>query len=110
MKGYIKVLALDALLLVALYFVLGDLQWRAAKAESPHGHTAAGYAVSYSYSLFTHVFRMTGSGYTLASPLTLDWVQVIGVVLVAVNAWFLYATFSRRKGAPRPTPGGRPTA
>ena len=102
MKTYLKVLGFDVLLLVALYFVIGDLLWRAAKAGSPHGHTATGYAVSYTYSLFTQIFTMSGGGTTLASPLTLDWVQVIGALLVVVNVWFLYVTFLGRKDVPKP--------
>ncbi|MDG7011389.1 MAG: hypothetical protein JRN57_04645 [Nitrososphaerota archaeon] len=107
MKRYLAVVLLDAVLLVALFYVLGDIQWRAAYAGSAHARTT-GYAVSISYSLFTKVFTMAGNGVTLASPLTLDWVQVLAGVLVAANAWLLYNMYvgRTRRGHRGPTDQG----
>jgi hypothetical protein len=99
-KAYF-VLAADAALLVALFYVVEDWTWRVAYAESPHGHTE-GYAVSFSYSLFTQIFTMSANGARLASPPTLDWTQVLVAALVVVNAWYLYSRFSKREGVSVP--------
>ena len=99
MRTYIAVLLVDALVLVALFYVNADWQWRIAYAASPHGHTS-GYVPSFSYSLFTQIFTMSSSGVSLASPLTLDWIQVLGVALVIINGWYLYSTYAKRKTPP----------
>ncbi len=96
MKRYLTVVVIDFLLLVALLYVAGDQQWRVAYAESPHSRTS-GYATSFSYSLFTQVFTMSGKGVSLSSPLTLDWVQVLVAALFVVNAWFVYVTLGARR-------------
>ncbi|MDG6985248.1 MAG: hypothetical protein JRM73_00690 [Nitrososphaerota archaeon] len=103
MKAY-QVLIADALLLALLFFVESDLQGRVAYAETVHGHTS-GYIPSFSYSLFTQVFTMTGSGVSLSSPPTLDWIQVLGAVLIVLNCWYLYTVLAHnRKPAPPATP------
>ena len=99
MRSYVVVLLLDALLLVALFYVSSDMAWRTAYAMTPHGHTS-GYSVSFSYSLFTQIFTMSAGGATLASPPTLDWIQVLGVAIVLLNGWYLYTAYS--KGRPHP--------
>lgn len=101
MKPYVVVLAIDIILAATLVYVVGDQQWRVAYAESSHARTT-GYATSFSYSVFTQVFTMAGKGISLASPLTLDWVQVLAVVLFAVNAWFAYVTLAGRRRKPAP--------
>ena len=94
MKAY-QVLVADAFLLVALFFVQSDLQGRVAYAETVHGHTT-GYVSSFSYSLFTQAFTMSGPGVSLSSPLTLDWIQVLGALLIVLNGWYLYSAFARK--------------
>lgn len=113
MKTYYFVLLIDAILLVAVFYVVGDIQWRVADAGSPHGRTS-GYSTSFTYSVFTQVFTMTGKGVVLSSPPTLDWVQVLAVALLVVNGWFLYSVYAGRKNKPAapaspvqsPTPSG----
>ena len=108
MKSLVLVLLADAMLLLAVFYVVGDLQWRVAYASSPHGHTT-GYAASFSYSIFTQVFTMSGSGVTLSSPLTLDWIQVLALVLVVLNGWYVYSLVARRrKEVPRGADVARP--
>jgi hypothetical protein len=105
-KGFVAVLLADALLLIGLYYVIVDLQWRVAFATAPHAHTSSGYAASFSYSFLTQVFTMSGNGASLpnlTSPPTLDWVQVLGLALLAVNGWYLYSILAKRKKA-SPTP------
>jgi hypothetical protein len=103
-----KVLAVDIVLLVALFYVLQDLQWRSNFAASLHRACSppCGYSTSYSYSLLTRFFTMSGNGVGLTSPPTLDWIQVITLVLVAINAWFVYVTLTKQ-GA-KATPAAQP--
>jgi hypothetical protein len=104
MKGFVAVLLADIVLLLGLYYVFVDLQWRVAFATAPHGHTSTGYATSFSYSFLTQVFKMSGNGASLVSPSSLDWVQVLGLALLAVNGWYLYSILAkRRKASPTPT-------
>jgi hypothetical protein len=101
-----KVLFVDIVLVVALYFVLQDLQWRTSYAASPHD--ACGglctYAPSFGYGIFTRVFTMSGNGVGLASPLMVDWVQILAVLLALVNGWYLYVVLRARKPQSLGTP------
>jgi hypothetical protein len=107
--GY-KVLFVDLLALVALYFVLQDLSWRTYYAMTPHA-AVSGYTPSFSYSIFTRYFTMAGSGVSLTSPPTLDWVQILAVGLLLVNGWFLYVILTeRRKSTPATGPTDSPAS
>ncbi len=86
----LKLISADAVLLLGAYLVLQDLAWRSGYASQK------GLAPSYFYSLLTQSFSMTGKGLALQSPLTLDWVQLIAVVLVVLNVWYLYGILRRR--------------
>jgi hypothetical protein len=94
-----KVLTADVVLLIALYYVIQDLQWRTSYATSPHANALHGYSPSFAYNLFTRIFTMSGSGLSLTSPPTLDWVQVLAVALLAINAWYAYVTLTKRRAA-----------
>jgi hypothetical protein len=94
----ILVLAADVLLLAAEFLVLQDLQWRSSFAASAHAGTN-GYAPSFAYSILTQFFTMSGNGVSLTSPPTLDWVQLLAIVLVAINVWFGYTVLVKRRGA-----------
>ena len=98
-KLWYKALLADIVFVVALYFVLQDLNWRTSYAASPHD--ACGglctYAPSFAYGLFTRTFTMSGNGVSLASPATVDWVQIIVVLLLLVNGWCLYVVLKERK-------------
>lgn len=111
MKLWYKVLPADLLLLTALYFVLQDLSWRTHYAASPHNACGGvcAYTPSFSYGFLTRIFTMTGNNAQLVSPPTVDWVQVLVVLLVAINAWFAYVTLKPRLrgGASKPEPGAR---
>jgi hypothetical protein len=93
------VVAVDAVLLVALFYVLLDLEWRASYAASPHDACGqiCSYSASFSYSLLTRFFSMSGNGVTLASPATFDWVQGLAFAIVILNAWFAYKVLQSRK-------------
>lgn len=90
-RAITKVLIADAVLLIALFLVLQDLGWRSAYA------TAKGLSPSFGYSPLIQVFTLGGGSVPLQSPLTLDWVQVIAVLLVAVNASYLFRIFGQNR-------------
>ena len=93
----LKALVVDAVLIVAGYFVAADLQWRSSYAVSE------GLAPSTSYLPFLRVFTMTGRAVPLQSPATLDWIQVLAAVFIVVNVWFaLGALGDRKKAAAEP--------
>ena len=98
MKGWLKVLVADLLLLLALYFVVQDEMWRSSLAATK------GLSVSYTYSFFTHVFAMLGGSIPLRSPPIFDWIELILLLLVAVNIWFTYSVTRSRMGARRAAP------
>lgn len=108
----LRLLAIDAVLVVLAYLVVQDQAVRAGYAASLHTACASlcSYAPSFSYGILIQYFTMTGNGVSLTSPPTLDWFQVIAVVLVMVNAWHFYSNYvkGRRagKGDPAaPSPG-----
>lgn len=103
-KFVYKVALTDFVLLVALYQVFQDLAWRTYYAGTPHASAASGYTPSFSYSLFTRTFTMGGGSLTLVSPPTLDWVQLLVCLLVAVNAWLVYSMLRTRQNRQVMTP------
>ena len=86
-----KVLLADAVLLGAEFLILQDLQWRVTYASS-----VLRYTPSYTYSVLTQFFAMGGSTTPLRSPPTLDWVQLLVVVLVILNLTYAYRSLRRR--------------
>jgi hypothetical protein len=103
------VIAVDAVLLVTLSYVLLDLQWRTSYAASPHDACGriCSYSASYGYTLFIRFFTMSGNGATLTSPATFDWVQGLVFAIVILNAWFAYKVLQSRK--PRALAAGHPS-
>ena len=91
----LRLVVLDIFFIVLAYLVARDQEARAAYAASLHDACAGlcSYAPSFSYGFFTQYFTMSGNGVTLTSPPTLDWFQVIAVVLVAINGWYFYSTY-----------------
>jgi hypothetical protein len=82
-RTLIKAVLADAVLLFALYLVLLDFQWKVDYAASNGMQNP-----SFSYSILTRGFSMFDPrvNMTLASPPTLDLIQVLLVVLVVLNA------------------------
>jgi len=98
------VLILDAVLLLATFEIIQDVQNRiqCALGSSLYGQGCMlRSSPSFSYSLLTKSFSMVVGGTRLQSPPTLDWVQLIAYILVAINVWFGYTVYARRK-APGP--------
>ena len=104
MKFVYKVLLVDLVLVLGLYFVLGDLSWRSYYAMSPHNACGGvcSYTPSFSFNVLTRFFTMAGNGVPLTSPPTLDWVQLLLLALFALNGWYLYSTFGANRGAKAP--------
>jgi len=94
-----KVAMADFVLLVTFYLVLQDLAWRAYFASIPHA-AVSGYTPSFSYSLLTRFFAMAGSGVSLTSPPTLDWAQLLAIILATLNGWFAYVAVKNRLSGP----------
>ena len=102
----LKVLMLDLVLFFAEFEIIQDMQNRVECAlGSPlYGQTCmARTSPSFSHSLLTQSFSMVVGGNYVQSPLTLDWVLLIAYALVAINVWFGYTVFIRRK-APKAGP------
>jgi hypothetical protein len=97
----IKVLIIDAVLLVAGLLTQQDVLWRSAYASS-----VLGYSPSVSYSVLTKFFLMAGRGTSLNSPPTIDWVQIVAVVLLIVNFSYVYSVIRGRKLGRSGVPAG----
>jgi hypothetical protein len=95
----VKVLLADAVLLLAEFFAIQDIQARVAcSLGSPlYGYGClARSSPSYSYSFLTESFSMIVNGTTVRSPPMIDWVQLTAGVLVVINLWYLYGVLRRR--------------
>jgi len=94
----VKVAIVDGLCLVALALVLQDLAGRTAYAASSHyGAPPGGYVPSFSYSILMRTFTMSGGPLALVSPPTLDWVQLLALILVVANGWYFYGLWTKSK-------------
>lgn len=101
-----KVVGFNVILLAAAYEVLADLSWRAGYAERE------GLTYSFSYSLLIRTSDLAGRQSPLFSPPTLDWIQVIVLVGVVANIYFLAEFLDGRKKAKAegPAPRASPSA
>jgi len=96
MKGTkaLEILAVNAVLLLALYFVASDVETRTEYAARQ------GHSYFFSQSFLTETSTLLGANGPLQSPLTLAWLQVILVVLVVLDVLYLYGWVQRRRAAP----------
>ena len=104
-KTLYKVLLLDGAVILALYFVFQDLSWRTSCALGQEVDCAARTGPSFSYSLLTRSFTMSRGSMALISPPTLDWVQILAILLVVANGWYLYALIKTRRAGQEPGKG-----
>ena len=107
----LKLLSMDAVLVILAYLVVQDQGTRAAYAASLHSacQGLCAYTPSFRYGPFVQYFTMTGNGVTLTSPPTLDWFQVIALLLVVVNAWYFYSNYVKRSPTGLPSRSPRPS-
>jgi len=85
--------AFDVLAFASLYFVLQDLASRMSYVRSER------LVPGISYYIFFHTSSIQGSGiqFQLVSPPVLDWVQVIIVLLVLVNGYYIASILRRAR-------------
>jgi len=100
-KTALKLILAEAVLLTGLYLVVRDLEWRSSYAASTHNacEGPCSYTPTLSHSILTQFFTMSGNGVSLTSPPTLDWVQLLVLILVVVNVWYGYSLLETRKVA-----------
>jgi len=96
----IEVLIANAFLLILIYSVYADEQWRIGCALGQGFNCSVRSAPSYAYSLLTRFFSMRNATMPLTSPPILDWIQVLVVVLLLVDVWYLLRFRARRTPLP----------
>jgi hypothetical protein len=102
-RTVLKVAVADIILVVAEFLVLQDLQWRTDYAASLHSACPqlCRYSPSFGYSVLTRFFTMAGNGTSLTSPATLDWAQLLALLLLAINAFYAYDYLRKRRNVPK---------
>jgi hypothetical protein len=95
-RALYKVLVADAVLLAAVYLVLQDIAMRVSCTIPGCNPFVPRTSAVYSYSIFTKTLALGVNGNTLTSPLTLDWIQVLGLALLLVNLWYVYGLLRSR--------------
>ncbi len=93
----LRAAAINAVLLALTYLVYQDLSFRDRYAQQLN------FSPSTSYSAFSHVLTLTGGTTTLSSPVTLDWVQLLVLALVATDVVYVLG-FLRMKGSSQAQP------
>ncbi|MBI3858924.1 MAG: hypothetical protein HY296_01595 [Thaumarchaeota archaeon] len=93
-RNLLKMTLLDAILILAIVLVLGDLADRAAYARLEH------FVPSATYFPFVSTFTILGANIPLVSPPTLDWVQVLAAALVISNVYFVLTGLRPRRPPP----------
>lgn len=83
----------DVVLLLLVYLVNLDVQYRINCALGSALYCMARSDPSFSYSLLIQVFSMRSGNTLLTSPPVLDWIQVIVLLLIVINVWFFLQLF-----------------
>ena len=97
-RALFEVIVVDVLGLAGIFFVNQDVGMR-IDCTIPGCTNIARTSVGFTYSIFTKALSVTvKNAYwrTVVSPPTLDWIQVLGVALVAINLWYLYRALAGR--------------
>jgi len=98
-RALFEVLVVDVLGLAGIFFVNQDIGMRIS-CTIPGCTDLTRTSLGFSYSIFVKSFSMNvKNAYwrTVVSPPTLDWIQVLGVALVAINLWYLYRALGGRR-------------
>jgi len=90
----LEILGFNVLLLLGLYFVTNDVADRSAYAARE------GLSYAFSQSLLVETSTLSGKGLNLQSPLSLAWLQVILLVLVVIDALYIYDWSVARRAKP----------
>ncbi len=92
----LEVLAVNLILLLGLYFVTSDLAERTAYAAGQ------GYSYFFTPSVLLETSTLVEGGQNLQSPLTLAWLQVILVLLLVLDASYVYGWIHGLRKSPGP--------
>lgn len=90
----LEIIAVNVVLLLALYFVASDVATRTTYAARQ------GNSYFFTQSFLTETSTLQGANGSLQSPLTLAWLQLILIVLVILDVLYLYGWVQRRRVAP----------
>jgi hypothetical protein len=90
----LEIVGVNAVLILALYLVTADVASRSLYAARE------GLSYFFTQSLLVETSSLKGHGATLQSPLTLAWLQLILVVLVIIDALYVYDWAKGRRVAP----------
>jgi hypothetical protein len=98
-RTVITVLVADLVWVAAILLVLQDVHMRVDCSIDGCTSFIRRTSAGFTYSVLTKSFSFVGNGNNLTSPPTLDWVQVLVVALVVLNAWYAYgALVGRSRG------------
>lgn len=93
------ILASNAIILLLIWWVFQDYAYRATYWRG------MGFTPSTSYSPFFFVTSAVRGSTHIQGQLTLDWTQVLGVLLLVIDATFLFGLWRRtRVGATKVQP------
>ena len=92
----LEVVAINAILLLGLYFVTADVAARTTYAARE------GLSYFFTQSFLVEMSNLQGRGETLQSPPILAWPQVLLALLVIVDALYLYGWIGKRRTSPPP--------
>jgi hypothetical protein len=103
-RTWVAVLVADLIMASAVLLVLQDVQMRIDCSLPGCDPYVTRASPGFAYSVLTKSFSVVVGGRTLQSPPTLDWVQLLVVALVALNAWYGYRAM-RPRGRNAASPG-----
>ena len=98
----LQILAVNAILLLGVYFVTLDLAARSAHAA------AKGMSYSFAQGLLVEVSNLSGPSGTLQSPLMLSWLQVLLGAVLIIDVLFVYGWTRRKRLRSSQAPGRSP--
>jgi hypothetical protein len=90
----LEILGFNILLLLALYLVTADVATRSAYAARE------GLSYTFAQSFLVETSTLGGKGLSLQSPLSIAWLQLILLVLVVVDALYVYDWAKNRRAKP----------
>jgi hypothetical protein len=93
----VKVAVADLVILASVFLVIQDVDSRMTCALLACNPAVTRTSPVFYYSILTKTFALGVNGRTLTSPLTLDWVQVLGAAFVLLNLWYLYRFLGERR-------------
>jgi type III secretory pathway component EscU len=93
LSSMVFIVSSNAIILLLIWWVFRDYAYRAAYWRS------MGFTPSTAYHPFSFVTSAIRGSTFIQGQLTIDWTQVLGAVLVIMDAAFLIGALRRRSGA-----------